>query len=332
MPRPSMQASKASSGGGFGVQEGKVEVVDARFKIVQYVKGDGSKITPMCALQFDIVQLDDEWDRVEVDGEENPLAVIQKDMIVCWSSKKDGSFKFGPGLADKPTDESEDAGDEIDTEGPTLYCDDTSQPFADADALVFMKSLESKGWKPEVNDLCWAPAYVGAKFEVRTVNPAELCKKLGIKHQAREKENPVWEVVDLHTKPYEEKGKGGKAGKTTAAAGTTKVAGKANGKAVEVEPDVEADAPELNEVAVAVLAAFGELNAGKAFTAKQLQTGLGPFMMQKYKDEDGKKIPMSEQTKVIGAVRDGAVLAAMAAHIGAEANAGKDGGVTFASE
>ena len=327
MPRPSMQASKASSGGGFGVQEGKVEVVDARFKIVQYVKGDGSKITPMCALQFDIVQLDDEWDRVEVDGEENPLAVIQKDMIVCWSSKKDGSFKFRPGIADKPTDESEDAGDEIDTEGPTLYCDDTSQPFADADALVFMKSLESKGWKPEINDLCWAPAYVGAKFEVRTVNPAELCKKLGIKHQAREKENPVWEVVDLHTKPYETAGKGTKKG-----TGAAKAVGKANGKVADAEPEADANDVELNEVAVAVLAAFGELNAGKAFTAKQLQTGLGPFMMQKYKDEDGKKIPMSEQTKVIGAVRDGAVLAAMAGHIGAEVNGGKDGGVTFAAE
>jgi hypothetical protein len=324
MPRPSMSSEKAASGGGFGVQEGKVECVDARFKIVQYQKGDGTKVTPFCALQLDVYQLDDEWDRMP--GSEE-TGVVQKDLIVCWQDKKGGGFKFRPGTSERAGEESEDAGDEVDTEGPTLYCDDTSMPFADSDALIFMKSLESKGWSAAVNDLCWAPSYVGAKFQITSKAPADVCKRLGIKHQARDKEQPVWEVVDVHTKPYE---KGGKA-KGTAASGT-QAAGKPNGKVKTEATDAdEQDAPELNETAVAVLAAYAEANPGKTLTAKQLQTGLGPFMMQKYKGEDGKKLQMGEQTKVIGSVRNVDVLSAMAAHIGAEYD-GKKGEVTFAGE
>lgn len=326
MPKPKTNAGSLMQGGGLGVQAGKLEVVDARFKLIGRTKKDGSKVTPFCALQFDLYQLDDEWDRTPESEETGPF---QKEFIVCWSNKSDGSFKFRPGLAESATDEEvEDAGDELDTEGPTLYCDDNSVPFADSDFGMFLASLEKKGFKAEVNSQGWAPNYIGMKFQVESVTPTELCKELGIKHSARDKEQPVWKVEDIHVKPYE--------GKKTAG---TKAATKPNGKAAAVKETVdeeennESAEVEVNPVTAGVLAAYGQLNPGKTMTRKQLQTQLGPFMMNKYKDENGKKLPMGVQTGVIGDVRDDEKLAATVGYLGGEVSGkGDKAEVTFASE
>lgn len=301
MPKPKTSAGDLVSGGGF-VIEGKLEVVDARFKLIGRTKKDGSAVTPFCALQFDLIQLDDEWNRTP---ESEELGGVQKEFIVCWQNKKDGTFKFRPGLADSATEDPEDGGDEIDVEGPTLYCDDSSVPFADSDFGMLLASLESKGFKPEVNAQAWAGNYVGMKFEVESKTPTELCKALNIKHQAREKEQPVWSIVDIHVFPYDKK-----ASKSTA---NVKAATKPNGKTMAAaDVDEEESSVEVNPVSADVLKKFGEANSGKTLTRKQLQTQLGSFMQSKYKNDQGKKLQMQQMTTVIEDVRDDEKFGALA--------------------
>lgn len=235
MPRASLESNKVLQPG-FGIQEGKVGVLDARFKIVQRQKKDGTLITPMFILQLDCTKLDDKWDVID------ETMVEQTDLLLGWGSKETGEdgnhkFRFRPGNAKGPDDnDPEDLGPVINTEGNSFYCEqEGDMPYADADAMIFMKSLEAKGWKTEINAQGFAPNYKGAKFEVKSVLKTDLCKKYGIKYNPQEGQEKatIWEVVQLHTRPYEKKA-GQAAGKSTTQSKTTAGAagaGKTNGAA-----------------------------------------------------------------------------------------------------
>src|SRR3990167_554058 len=236
---------------GFGIQEGTVRVEDARFKTVQHVKGDGTLVTPFTALQFDVCKLNAAGDA--------ETEVEVKDFIVGWGSKEQTEngqhkFKFRPGVvANATADEVEDQGDEsaetceIGAEGNTFCSTSGGSPFEDSDAVLLMKSLEAHGWKPEINKQAYAPNYVGATFDVRTVLKEDLCKRLGVRYNSpkeKAKNDPTcWEVVKIHVRPYEAS-KGGGKGKGTAAstaaakstASAPASAGKTNGAASKDDP------------------------------------------------------------------------------------------------
>lgn len=234
---------------GFGIQEGMVRVEDARFKTIQYRKGDGSLITPMMVLQLDVCKINAKGDA--------ETEVETKDLKVCWGSKEaEGNglhkFRFRPGtVASVDAEEVEDAGDEengtceIGAEGNTFCSKDGGSPFEDEAASLFMKSLEAHGWKPEINRQAYAPNYIGAVFDVRTVLAEDLCKRLGARYNPPKDSSAnaptVWEVVKVHVRPYEKAAGGAKKGaaaqtsaKTTAtstSAGSGKTNGAANGSA-----------------------------------------------------------------------------------------------------
>lgn len=214
--RGTLQGSKALKSG-FGIQEGNVRVTDARFKIVQHSKKDGTLVTPYLALQLDVAKLDDQLQPTDI--------TETKDFIVAWGSKEAGDdgmhkFRFRPAKVEKADDDDiEDLGCEIDTEGNTFCSDEGGAPFEDSEAALFMKSLEAKGWKPEINDQAFSNNYINAAFKVKTADKADLCNRLGVKYKApsgdaKQQAPVVWEVTQIHERPYEKK----KAGKTTAAA------------------------------------------------------------------------------------------------------------------
>lgn len=196
-----LQGSKALTGG-FGIQAGLVKVVDNRFKIIQYTKGDGGLVTPMLVHQLDVVKVDEKFTPVD----END--VQQHDMLLCWGTKeKDENglhrYRFHPGLAKSGTDDDvKDLGAEIGVEGNTFCMPEDVEgeaiPFADVDAVLFTKGLEKKGVKPEINNQAYAPNYNGIILDVETVNPDVLCKELGVRYNSPkdpgQKPKPQWKI------------------------------------------------------------------------------------------------------------------------------------------
>lgn len=308
MPKATLDPSKAVQGG-FGIQEGNVEVTDARFKIIQRTMGaakGGGKVTPMFTLQLDVTKLDDKWERID------DSAIEQKEMIVCWGSKEADesglhSFKFRPGLGKSAADaDPNDQGAEIDTEGNTIYAENEGDaPFADSECSIFMKSLEKKGWKSEINAQSWAPNYIGTKMAVKTVDLDEYCKQLGIRHSSREGAKPTcWEVTNLHTRPYEGKGKPGPKPKATTAATTTKAA-PVNG-AEATNGRVNAESLKSADCDPAQAAIFVLSNPTKFFTdAKVEKEGTSQMKRAEFQKELGKELMRHKvHVKVQRAIND----------------------------
>lgn len=286
MPKATLDPSKAVQGG-FGIQEGNVEVMDGRFKIIQRKAKGGEKFT-MFVLQLDVTKLDEKWERID------ETVIESKEMIVCWGSKEADdnglhAFKFRPGLGKSPTDpEPKDQGAEIDTEGNTIYAENEGEaPFADVECSVFMASLEKKGWKSEVNAQAWAGNYVGAKFAVKTVDLGDYCKQLGIKHSSKDGAKPptCWEVTNIHTRPYE--GKGAKAGtkaKVTAAQTKAPVNGAEQTNGVVNAESIKLDGCDPGQAAVFVLT-----NPTKFFTDAR-GDGEKPMKRAEFQKELGKEL------------------------------------------
>lgn len=239
MPRASSQSSKAMKSG-FGMQEGIAKVVAARFAVVQHSKKDGTLVTPFFGVLLDYVKCD------ETGEAENPDDIMTKDLPIQWVAKnKDWSekdanadsdydvpqflfdkLKFHPGKAKGPEDtDPEDLGVEVGTEGNMMWSEsDNITPFQDCDWIEFCKSLESKGFKPEINDQSFAPNYVGMVFKFHTEN-----KPLRKDAKTDEKPQTKWVVDQIYVRPYEKKG-------TSAAKSTAKPATTAAGKKAASAP------------------------------------------------------------------------------------------------
>lgn len=304
--RGTLESSKALQLSGFGIQEGRVLFEDARFKVIQRQKGEkkgGGLVTPMLVLQLDCKKVN-ENNVAESD------AVELTELLVSWGSKEAGenglhSFALWPGVlkgsaadsAAEIDDLSEGMADEkrayvrIDVEGDTFVSADGAVPFADSEAMLFMKSLEAHGWKPEINAQCWAGNYKGAVVSVKTVIKEDLCKRLGIKYNKMANEDPTkpptcWEVVDIHVRPYEAAGKGKgagaskAAGKSTSSAQKTTTAGAtssgANGQVASGNggDDFPKASPAFAEF-------VGGMKAGTSMSHIDFQKKVGPVLMQK---------------------------------------------------
>lgn len=320
MPRASSQSSKAMKSG-FGLQEGIVKVTEARFKIEQHSKKDGTLVTPFFGMLFDYVKCDESGEA------ENSDDIMTKDLPIQWVAKDkenktdDGEpiylfekLKFRPGNAKNATDtDPEDLGCEVGTEGNTMYAEsDGLAPFQDADWIEFCKSLEQKGFKPEINDQSYAPNYVGLVFKFHTEN-----KPLRKDAKADDKPQTKWVVDQIYVRPYEAKG-----GKAKPAASS---AAKPNGKAAttaktQPAPAAESDAEPTDtpvvsdEATTAFTTALEKLVNNPAPATKAVSNGLKvgaslPNFQRAIANEmmltkvNGKPIAGAVQKEVISAMR-----------------------------
>jgi hypothetical protein len=235
MPKPTAESmlpdAAVESTGAMG---GKYEILGSVYKVhkdKEYEPKPGAPvpvtprvIVPVCALVFKVTPISDDGDRLE-DAD-------TRDIILKMGSKSLATFH--PGKGSDPSDmDPDDLGDELNTEGNTLYISGGSVEMnAKSGYTVFMKSLQHRGFPKEKIAECWAPHFTGLKFELATVTPDKL-EGYGQKKGDANKdgENITYKVVQSIIAQPDDK-KGSKKEKKAAPAATT--------TAVAVKEDVPA--------------------------------------------------------------------------------------------
>lgn len=174
MPKPSIDAmlpdAAVESTGALG---GKYEILASVYKVhkdKEYEPRPGQTARaagpPVCALVFRVTPISDDGDRLE-DAD-------TRDIVLRMGGKSLATFHPGKGSAADDMD-PEDLGDEINTEGNTLYISGGSVEMnARSSYTVFMKSLQHRGFPKEKIAECWAPHFKGLKFELASVTPDKL--------------------------------------------------------------------------------------------------------------------------------------------------------------
>lgn len=223
-----------SSGGGgplagpFLVKPGSV------FRVVQpRAFGDREAGAPHTAEVLSLVPLDE-------DGDEIADADV-REVTFGLGSKSLGTFH--PGTADSPDDEDpEDAGDEVNSEGPTIYTDNASAEIHQSTGYwVFRNSLIKAGFKKELIEQSWAPHLDGMKFILASVTSDKL-EQYGSKSDTRPPkpgDRPItYKVVEkIISYPYDTK-KGKTSGKA-APAKAEKSAPATNGSSGDAQSEFE---------------------------------------------------------------------------------------------
>jgi len=165
-----------------GALAGKFEVIKSVYKVhkdADFVPKPGQKPRldqegnpqvneKLVALVLNVVPLNDDGERIE-DAE-------SRDLVLKLGAKSLATFH--PGKGDSPDDmEPEDLGDELNTEGNTLYTSGGEVTMnAKSGYTVFMKSLQHRGFDKDRIGACWAPYFKGLKFELASVSPDKLEK------------------------------------------------------------------------------------------------------------------------------------------------------------
>ena len=232
MPKGSSQSSKALKAG-FGITEGTIKVVSACFLLHEFTNKDGDVALTFFGHRWDVVRCD-EAGEAESDETTPQYFIVQ----IAGKDKETGEvdlnkLKFHPGKAKNADDpDPEDLGLEMGTEGNSMYCETATAPFQDADWIEFCKSLETKGWKPEINDQSFAPNYVGTVLKVHTeTKPLRLGAKTDAKPQTK------WVVDEIYVRPYESKKGGAKGKPATGAASKSTPQSKTSETANSAEPN-----------------------------------------------------------------------------------------------
>ena len=212
MPRVSMKKEDMMGGNFF--KEGNVEITKCVCAVFQYPGRDGAEPgEPFPAVVLGFEQLGEDWSAQDgVEPQEIALRIGSLD-------------KIRPGNLDDPSDleaEPEDLGNEVGTEGNSIYGDEGSR--LGFNWPEFVESLKKSGFKPNIIDRIYMPDYKGMKCHLKQV-------PTGRKYTAKdgtEKDAMQWVVSKIQTFPYEKKagskagaGKAPAAGKTTAKATAT---------------------------------------------------------------------------------------------------------------
>ena len=275
MPKASF-ASKDTYEVKAGFQEGWFEITDAKVKVFQFPpnKETGDQTAPFLAQILSIQKTDEKGRHTDDDALETILK-IEKDL-----------GKMRPGNAEnRDDDEPEDLGDELDTEGNCIFVEDGSKINNKSRFAVFMKSLEEKGFKPDILACGFSPDLVGLKGFAKSIS--------GGKFPGSEKE-ATYLVVDQITQfPYEKKGKATSAASSKSAAPAKKTAApvKKDNAAAEVEEESGDDA--ADEAATAILVELAADLSGETKDQKKVYT-MAYSRLVKNKDRD-KKLDKSVQ-------------------------------------
>lgn len=155
-----------------GALAGKFEVVGSVYKVhrdKEYEPRPGQTVRDnpkVTALVWKVTPISDDGDKLE-DAD-------TRDIVLKMGGKSLATFHPGKGSA--PDDmEPDDLGDELNTEGNTLYISGGNvEMSAKSGYTVMMKSLQHRGFPKDKIAECWAPNFKGLKFELITVTPDKL--------------------------------------------------------------------------------------------------------------------------------------------------------------
>jgi hypothetical protein len=290
MPKGSF-ATKDAYEVSLGFQEGWGAVTNAVICVHQYNpdKTTGDQLPPFLALALTIQRTDDAGKETDDDPVTEYLKV-DKDLD-----------KARPGNADGAEDEDpEDLGDALGTEGNTIWCNDGYKFNSKSKFMVFTKSLESCGFKPEVLGRGFAPDLVGLKAHFKQVPLPKI--------DPSAKRDPMALVVDKITQyPYEKRSpaKGKATGKATAVAASAKVAPVAKADLNGEDASAAAAgllielAAELSGQAVSKQKLF-TLGFSRAIKAK-VDKGMHKGIQEAFKSDEW----LAAQAEAIGAAYDG---------------------------
>lgn len=268
MPKPNMHPDNYVESS--GALAGKFEIVSSLFKVHQANQREGQEARgATCAQVFKIHPITDDGDKIE--------DAAELELVLALGGKSLGSFH--PGTAENADDaEPEDLGDEVGTEGNSIYSANGALPNAAASYSIFNRSLAHKGFdKKKIAD-CYAPHYVGLKFELATVTPDKL-EAYGSKARPIDPKVPfsykVVQSIIEHPKAAGSK----KAGK--AAPGTTKTAAKTEAPAETTGAGASGGDDDAADVAFSTLQEVAKKLAGQT---KKLN-GVKTFWLANYKGE-----------------------------------------------
>lgn len=238
-------AVKSTGGGGF--KEGNFRIDKSVFKVHQPpVKKESPALPNVVALAWKGTRLDEDLEPL-TDDDGNQLT-------------EDLAFGFGksslpalhPGQGDSPEDEEPaDLGNEVGTEGNTLYFVNGQYRVHEMAAVMHLaSSLKAAGWKDSYNRM-WAPDYEGAVVHIRSeADPSgnKIADASGVERAVNYKV-----VTKIHSFPYEKAKKAAPKAKEAVAAEST---------------DDKADAAEI--AALKILKKIVADKAGDTLTKKTL--------------------------------------------------------------
>lgn len=258
MPKASF-AAKDGYEPKLGFVEGNFEIVEAGTKIFQYPpnKETQEQYPPfLCAILM-MAKTDEKGVRLDEEPLEKILR-IEKDLT-----------KMRPGKsATREDPEPEDLGDELDTEGNTVFCEEGQKINVNSAFLVFTKSLEERGFKSEILGHGFLPDLIGLRGHAKT--------EKGEKRTYGGKEiEPNYLIVDriLSPLPYESAAKKPAASaKGKAAKGPVAVADKVAEKVTVADAGTSGapDSDDASDSAVGLLAELSGELAGETRDKQKL--------------------------------------------------------------
>jgi hypothetical protein len=220
MPKASF-ASKDAYEVKLGIQEGHVEIVDAKTAVYQFPpnKETGDQGAPFLAALITFQLTDANGKHLE-DEPSDKVLKIEKDL-----------HKMRPGMASSRDDANPtDQGAELETVGNCIYTED-AKINNKCGWQVFCKSMEECGFRVDILGAGYLPDLVGTKGHVKTLKG----EKTKIDGKEIEPSYLVWDSITA--RPYEAGQTAAKkpAGKATTTAAS---AGKPNGVATSASPSV----------------------------------------------------------------------------------------------
>ena len=281
MPRVSMKKEDMMGVGFF--KEGNVLIVKAVCAAFQFPPNSktGVQSDPFPAVVFDFKQLGEDWAEAD-DAEIQTLPI------------RIGSFdKIRPGKVTDPNDleaDPEDLGEEVGTEGNSIFGDDGARLGFNWPA--FVESLKKAGFNPEVIERVYMPDYKGMKCHLKQVPTGT---KYVDKKDGKEKDSTTWVCTEIQTFPYEKKSKG-----------ASKAAAPAAGKASASDPKA---------IALSLLADPSEQFKKMVPSEKPIKRQV--FQLQVAQELIRRKItPVNVHNQVTGLLKDDEQLEALANEVG----------------
>lgn len=309
-------ATKDASKGGFGIQEGNVEVINACAVVHQFPpnKKTGDQGPANCYIALDLQKLDKNLKPDGTDPERNYYTIGGAPF---GESNLD---TFHPGNAANADDaDPEDLGDEDGVEGNCVNCLDESKFSDRCKWMTLVGSLEKLNFKPDILANGFFPDLIGLKGHIKT--------EKGEKFNADQEKDPTFQIFDrIFEFPYKAGGKSAPAGKPavgkTAAAAPAAAPAKpgrriAGGKQAppppepEPEPEQEGDGEQTPEQAIAIstMEYLAGKHAGQTMTIVKLKSNAQTALIKgMVKGADGGKIDGKTQKAVLALLEDGEFL------------------------
>jgi len=277
MPRVSLKHEDAMMGG-FGVQEGYFEVTKSVCAVHQFPPNSktGKQSDPFTAIRWSLTKLNEDW--TVADESEQAVLPIRLSTL----------DKMRPGNLNNPDDmdeEPEDLGNEVDTEGNSIYGEDGAKVSGNWGAME--ESLRKCGFRANVIERSYLPDFVGMKFHLKTVDAGSYKDK----NTGEEKKATNLVCDQIHTFPYESKGKAkagakGKAAAKSAAAPAEESNDDAKGALLEVLSDPDDGFKKVVKSGAEIKRSMFQVQLQLMLTRKKVDKGIVPAIMTLVKSDD----------------------------------------------